>query len=82
MSTQFRLGTAIAMLVLFHRIPMPIKKLKELIARKMVIVMVIIAIVKITVLLMDLGSPHFKFIGTYKFGITLGTKHHIKQTKE
>ena len=40
------------MLVLFHRIPMPIKKLKELIARKMVIVMVIIAIVKIAVLLL------------------------------
>jgi hypothetical protein len=54
MSTQLRLGTTIARLVTFHRIPIPIpiKKLKELIARKMIIVMVIIAVVKIAVLLL------------------------------
>jgi hypothetical protein len=51
-NNTFKLGRSIAQIIPFHRIPILVKKPKEFITTKMVILMVAIAILKIAVLLL------------------------------
>jgi len=51
-NNTFKLGTSVAQIVPFHRIPIKKQQQKEIITTKLVITMVIIAIVKIAVLIL------------------------------